>query len=205
MQKAIKYTIFETRWGYFGLAGTEYGLLRTCLPGPAPEKIKGQLLKSLPPVNRESSTEYQVSSRGRPKCLPRATTWGRPYNEAFFKTAQEQIIAYFEGACINFVNVPIVLDGCSSFLSSALNACRNIGFGRTMSYSGLAKKIGRPAAARAVGSALAGNPLPLIIPCHRVVRSDGKIGGFSAAGGKALKTKLLKHEQAAIIDCKQLI
>ena len=191
MQKAIKYTIFETRWGYFGLAGTEYGLLRTCLPGPAPEKIKGQLLKSLPPVNRESSTEYRVSRI--------------EFDKTFFKTAQEQIIAYFEGACINFVNVPIVLDGCSSFLSSALNACRNIGFGRTMSYSGLAKKIGRPAAARAVGSALAGNPLPLIIPCHRVVRSDGKIGGFSAAGGKALKTKLLKHEQAAIIDCKQLI
>jgi len=173
MQKAIKYTIFETRWGYFGLAGTEYGLLRTCLPGPVPEKIKGQLLKSLPPVNRESSTEYRVSRI--------------EFDKTFFKTAQEQIIAYFEGACINFVNVPIVLDGCSSFLSSALNACRNIGFGRTMSYSGLAKKIGRPAAARAVGSALAKNPLPLIIPCHRVVRSDGKIRtGSCASSGQSL-------------------
>lgn len=198
MQKAIKYTIFETRWGYFGLASTKYGLLRTCLPGPAPEKIKGQLLKSLPPVNREPSIGNRASSIQNQ--VSRIE-----FDKTFFKTAQEQITAYFEGACINFVNVPIVLDGFSSFLSSALNACRNIGFGRTMSYSGLAKKIGRPAAARAVGSALAKNPLPLIIPCHRVIRSDGKIGGFSAAGGKALKTKLLKHEQAAIIDCKQLI
>jgi len=178
MQKAIKYTIFETRWGYFGLAGTEYGLLRTCLPLAGPEKVESQLLQNL---------------RG-----PR-------YDKSLYKTAQEQITAYFEGACINFVNVPIVLDGFSSFLSSALNVCRNIGFGRTVSYSALAKKIGRPAAARAVGSALARNPLPLIIPCHRIVRSDGNIGGFSAPGGRDLKAKLLKHEQAALIDCKQLI
>ena len=191
MQKAIKYMIFETRWGYFGLVGTEYGLLRTCLPGPVPEKIKCQLLKSLPPANRASSIEYRVSRID--------------FDKTFFKTAQEQIIAYFEGSCVDFRNIPIVLSSLSQFCRLVLTACRNIEFGRTVSYSALAKKIGRPAAARAVGSALARNPLPLIIPCHRIVRSDGKIGGFSAAGGKTLKTKLLKHEQAALIDCKQLI
>ncbi len=124
------------------------------------------------------------------------------FDKSLFRPLQEQIIAYFEDAVINFRNIPVVLDGFSSFISSVLTGCRNIGFGRTISYSGLAKKTGRPAAARAVGGALAKNPLPLIIPCHRIIRSDGKIGGFSAIGGKDLKAKLLKHEQTSRIDCK---
>jgi len=190
MQKALKYTIFKTKWGYFGLAGTEYGLLRTHLPGPEPEKIKSQLLKNPSLLNRASSIKYRESSI--------------KFDKTFFEATQEQIAAYFDGACVNFRDITIVLDGVSFFVTSVLTACRNIGFGRTISYSGLAKKLGRPAAARAVGNALAKNPLPLIIPCHRIVHSDGKIGGFSAPGGKDLKAKLLKHEHAALIDCKSL-
>jgi len=168
MQKAIKYTIFKTKWGYFGLVGTEYALCRTHLPRPEPEKIKSPLLKNLPTAQ---------------------------FDKTFFKPLQDQIIAYFDGGCIDFRNIPIILDGFGSFLSSVLTACRDIGFGRTISYSGLAKEIGRPDAARAVGSALAKNPLPLIIPCHRIIRGDGKIGGFSAPGGTTLKKKMLLHEQ----------
>ena len=185
MQKTLKYTIFKTKWGYFGLAGTEYGLLRTHLPGPKPEKIKSHLLNNSALVNRASSIEFA---------------------QTFFKATQEQITSYFEGACVNFSDVPIILDGFSFFVSSVLTACRNIGFGRTISYSGLAKKLGPPCflakartgAARAVGNALAKNPLPLIIPCHRVVRSDGKIGGFSAPGGVKLKKRLLQFEQEVL-------
>ena len=188
MQKAIKYTIFKTRWGYFGLAGTEFGLLRTCLPGPEPEKIKSQLLKNLSHLNRVSSIEHRAS--------------GIEFDKTFFKAAQEQITAYFESACVDFRNIPIVLSSVSHFCRSVLTVCRDIEFGRTVSYSTLAKKSGRPAASRAAGSALAKNPLPLIIPCHRVICSDGKIGGFSAAGGKNVKAKLLKHEQAVLIECK---
>ena len=175
MQKAIKYTIFKTKWGYFGLVGTEYALCRTQLPGPKREKIKSLLLKNMPAAQ---------------------------FDKSLFRPLQDQINAYFEGAVINFRNIPVVLDGYSSFLSLVLTACRNIGFGRTISYSGLAIKIGRPPAARAVGGALAQNPLPLIIPCHRIIRSDGKIGGFSAVGGTDLKAKMLKHEQAALTEYK---
>lgn len=188
MQKAIKYAIFETRWGYFGLAGNKYGLLRTCLPGPEPEKIKCQLLKSLSLVNRASGIEDRVSMI--------------KFDKTFFKTAQEQITAYFESTCVDFRNLPIVLSSFSHFHRSVLTACRDIKFGRTVSYSALARKSGRPAAARAVGSALARNPLPLIIPCHRIVRSDGKIGDFSAPGGRNLKEKLLKHEYCALMNSK---
>ena len=175
MQKSIKYTIFKIKWGYFGLVGTEYALCRTQLPGPKREKIKSLLLKNMPAAQ---------------------------FDKSFFRPLQDQINVYFEGAYVDFKNIPIELEGFSSFLGSVLTACRNVGFGRTITYGGLAKKIGRPAAARAVGNALAQNPLPLIIPCHRIIRGDGKIGGFSAAGGTDLKAKLLKHEQKSRIDCK---
>jgi O-6-methylguanine DNA methyltransferase len=73
----------------------------------------------------------------------------------------------------------------------------DLGFGGRRHKNGqeLAAKAGSPKAARAIGGVMAKNPLPLIVPCHRVVRSDGKIGGFSAQGGTKFKNKLLKHEK----------
>jgi len=199
MQKVAKYTIFKTKWGYFGLAGNENGLLRVCLPLSNPEKVKSRLLI--------------ISEAPR-------------FEKRLFKKAQEQITAYFEGACVNFstefshqdtksqrsqiykektsslgafvaknVDIPIVLDGLSDFCSSVLTACRGIKYGQTVSYLGLAKKLGRANAVRAVGNALSKNPLPLIIPCHRVIRSDGKIGGFSTCGGITYKKRLLEFER----------
>jgi len=177
MQKPIKYVILKTKWGYFGLAGTEYGLLRTCLPGNELEKIKSRLLKNLPIAH---------------------------FDKTYYQTLQEQITTYFNGAYVNFgPDIPVVLDGFSSFSTSVLTACRGIRFGQTITYSTLAKKLGRPTAARAVGNALAKNPLPLIIPCHRVVRRDGQLGGFSAPGATAMKEKLLKHEHKALFDHKR--
>ena len=192
MQKVVKYTVFKTKWGHFGLAGTEYALCRTQLPGPKPEKIKALLLKNLLAPNRVPRQsrdrkgvvihEHQVSSI--------------EFDKTFFKTLQEQIAAYFEGACVNFSrDIPLALDGFSSFGISVLTASRAIGFGQTITYGQLARKSGRPNASRAVGSALAKNPLPLLIPCHRVIRSDGKLGGFSAPGGVNLKKRLLLHEK----------
>ena len=80
-----------------------------------------------------------------------------------------------------------------------MTACRDIRFGQTVSYGRLAEMAGKPGAARAVGRALAKNPLPLIIPCHRVICANGKIGGFSAPGGVTLKKRLLQLEQEASI------
>lgn len=169
MEKTRKYTIFKTKWGYFGLAGTEHALCRTHLPVREPEKIKSRFLAALQTAQ---------------------------YDKSFFSSLQEHVAAYFDGERVDFgADIPVLMEGMTHFAGSVLTTCRNIEFGKTVSYLALAKHLGRPAAARAVGSALAGNPMPLIIPCHRVIRSDGKIGGFSAPSGKDLKARLLKHEQ----------
>ena len=168
----IKYAIFKTKWGFFGLAGTKSALCRTQLPGPEPKKIESRLLKNYP---------------------------GAQFDETFFKILQEKIALYFEGSCVNFSpDIPAALDGFGVFSRKVLTACRKIEFGQRITYAGLAAKAGRPAASRAVGNSLAKNPLPLIIPCHRVLRTDGKMGGFSAPGGISLKKKMLTLEHKTL-------
>jgi methylated-DNA-[protein]-cysteine S-methyltransferase len=81
------------------------------------------------------------------------------------------------------------------FQTKVLRAAMKIPYGTVSTYGDLAKKIGHPNSSRAVGNSLSKNPFPLIVPCHRIVRGDGKIGGFSAGGGKELKEKLLRIEQ----------
>ncbi|MBN2313327.1 MAG: methylated-DNA--[protein]-cysteine S-methyltransferase [Sedimentisphaerales bacterium] len=175
MQKPAKYVIFKTRWGYFGLAGSDSTLCRSYLPEPTSANIKRRLLENLPDVDLD---------------------------ENYFKKLQEQITGYFEGARVDFSRVPIILEGLSVFSQQILRACREIEIGQTVTYSGLAKKTGRPSAGRAVGGVMARNPLPLIIPCHRVIRTDGKMGGFTAPGGVSLKKKMLELEQQVLVPGK---
>jgi methylated-DNA-[protein]-cysteine S-methyltransferase len=166
----VKYTIFRTKWGYFGLAATDNGLLRTSLPTAEREKVKSQLLCYFP------------SAR---------------YDKDLFKTIQKQITAYFEGDYVDFRDVPVVLNTVA-FAMRVLDACRSVTFGKTISYGQLAEFTGSPAAARAAGTALSKNPLPLIIPCHRVICADGSLGGFSVPGGVNLKKRLLELEARSL-------
>lgn len=101
---------------------------------------------------------------------------------------------YFAGEHIDFGDIPVVLDGLSPFRQQVLNVIRNLTFGEICSYGQLACECSSPRAARAVGGALASNPIPVIIPCHRVVASDGRLTGFSAPGGENSKRALLKLE-----------
>ncbi len=80
------------------------------------------------------------------------------------------------------------------FQRAVWKACMMIPEGQTRSYKWIAEKIGRPGAVRAVGSALGKNPFAPVVPCHRVIRSDGALGGFSAPGGPRAKARLLKRE-----------
>lgn len=89
-------------------------------------------------------------------------------------------------------DLPIDLTRIPPFAQRVLSACREIPYGKTRTYRELAAAIGSPGAARAVGGALARNPVPVVIPCHRVLGSDGRLTGF--LGGLAWKRALLAHE-----------
>lgn len=170
----LQYVILQTKWGYFGLAGEGDAVRRTCLPAPDAEVVKRRLLLGLDPSDG--------SLRFDPGWLP---------------NLQERIIAYFNGENVDFsVDPPILLDHATSFTRRVLNACRAIPFGQTRTYSNLADQVGSPGAARAVGGVMASNPIPLIVPCHRVLRTDGGLGGFSAPGGTAAKQRMLELERA---------
>ena len=112
-----------------------------------------------------------------------------------FKDIIERLRAYFDGHSVDF---PDRLDfsGATPFQHSVWQAARLIPYGETHSYAWVAGQIGKPDAARAVGQALGRNPLPIIIPCHRVLAADGGLGGFS--GGIKVKRFLLSMEGASI-------
>jgi methylated-DNA-[protein]-cysteine S-methyltransferase len=103
-----------------------------------------------------------------------------------------QIEAYLAGEAIDFSISELDLEGCGDFERRILLVNYQIPQGRVMTYGGLAAKAGVPGGARAVGNVMAGNPFPLVIPCHRVIRSDGSLGGFG--GGLPMKRALLEKE-----------
>lgn len=102
---------------------------------------------------------------------------------------------YFMGEPVDF-DMELALDG-TLFAMNVWNALRKIPWGETRSYGQLAAAIGNPKAGRAVGAACGANPLPLVIPCHRVVNADGTIGGYSGGGGTDFKRGLLRLEGLA--------
>jgi len=102
---------------------------------------------------------------------------------------------YCSGENVALGGVPVDWSSLTAFQQKALRAAAQIPYGSVVTYSGLPRKIDTPKRARAVGNALAQNPFPLLIPCHRVIKGDGSIGGFSAAGGTGLKIRLLKMER----------
>ena len=106
-------------------------------------------------------------------------------------TLARQLTQFAAGKSVRFA-VPLDLTAGTPFQQAVWRALLKIPRGETRSYAWVAKQVGRPRATRAVGAACGSNPVPLIVPCHRVVASDGSLGGFS--GGLPVKKKLLKLE-----------
>ncbi len=102
---------------------------------------------------------------------------------------------YFTGKRFDFLDIPLDLGGCPEFTRAVLERCRGIPYGETSTYRELAVGIGRPTAVRAVAQALARNPIPILIPCHRVIGSDGTLRGYSGAGGTETKKTLIAMEK----------
>jgi len=161
------HAIWPTAWGPMAAVATPAGLARVILPFYHSEDL-GQLIAFEHPASVED-----------PRALAEFV---------------EQSRAYFNGRQPRFDAIACDLPPAEKFSGKILRACRGIPYGQTSSYGRLAAAAGEPGAARAAAAALGRNPLPLIIPCHRVTYADGRPGGFSAPGGVALKRRMLALE-----------
>jgi len=110
----------------------------------------------------------------------------------------ERIRKHLEGEVQDFRDVAVDLEGATSFFRQVYEITREIPAGQMRTYGEIAKAAGQPGAAQEVGQAMAKNPVPIIVPCHRVSAAGGKLGGFSAPGGPATKAKLLALEGATV-------
>ncbi len=162
----ILYSIFNTTSGWMGIAANEYGLIFTVLPQIDKKKALSLIKEKLHQNN-----------------LVR--------DEKYFKEIKTSLIDYFEGKRVVF-DYPLDLRLATEFEKKVWRVTQTIPYGQVRTYQFIAREIGHPKAFRAVGQALKKNPLPIIIPCHRVIQSNGKSGGFS--GGIEFKEKLLMLE-----------
>ena len=167
--KDLNYATFDTDMGWAGILGSTRGLRRITLPQRSTQEVR-QLLGD--GVNQ--------------------ATWSPGYFDDLIK----RLKIYFGGHKTAFPD-KLDLSGATAFQCEVWEATRLIPYSETRSYTWVARQIKKPRAVRAVGQALGRNPLPIIIPCHRVVASDGKLGGFS--GGVEIKKRLLWLEASANI------
>jgi methylated-DNA-[protein]-cysteine S-methyltransferase len=128
--------------------------------------------------------------QGQRHAPPRTREWRR--EDDAFAPVREQLDAYFAGTLTEF-ELPLAMAG-TPFQRRVWAALREIPYGETISYGELARSVGRPGGARAVGLANGRNPVGIVVPCHRVIGADGSMTGYG--GGLARKTWLLEHEAA---------
>lgn len=140
----------------------------------------GLLRLQLPPLDQFDSAEHHTAVSG---------------SSSLVEQARQQLAEYFDGQRVVF-QLPVDLQHCSDFETAVLQATREIPYGEVRSYKWIAERIGRPRAMRAIGNALHKNPVPIVIPCHRVVKSDGSMGGY--AFGAEWKTRLLHLERDTV-------
>jgi methylated-DNA-[protein]-cysteine S-methyltransferase len=164
-----QYALFDTPIGPCGVAWSGHRLTRLQLP-----------------ESDQTGTERRLGASG----ADRDALAPPPEVER----AIADVRRYLAGEPIDFRAIALDLDGVSPFHRKVYDAARSVGWGETASYADLARIAGSPAAARAVGQAMARNPVAIIIPCHRILASGGKLGGFSAFGGRSRKECLLALE-----------
>lgn len=116
----------------------------------------------------------------------------------------DRVLALLKGEAIDLSDVPVDLDDAPEFHRKVYEVARTIPPGRTMTYGEIARRLGVPHESREVGQALGRNPIAVIVPCHRVLGADGRMGGFSASGGVATKRRILEIEGAAALSAGPL-
>ena len=167
----MEFVIFDTAMGPFGLGWTAAGLKRVLLPGEPPEAMA-------------ASFERAGFVSGTPD-----------------RTVERLINAiedYADGIEVDFSATQLDLAGLPAFHRRAYGCLLRVGWGQTVTYGELARQLGDVGLSRAVGQAMGANPIPLVIPCHRVLASDGRPGGFSAPGGALSKVRMLALEGVSV-------
>lgn len=167
------FALFDTAIGPCGLAWGARGLLAV----------------QLPEANAEA-TRMRVRRRG--------SGLSEQDPPAAIKDVIEAIVTHLQGQARDFAAVALDMESLPAFHRLVYAAARRIPSGETRSYGEIAKMVGEPGAARAVGQALGRNPFPIIVPCHRVLAAGGAPGGFSARGGATTKFKILAIEGAVL-------
>ncbi|MGQ9463778.1 MAG: methylated-DNA--[protein]-cysteine S-methyltransferase [Candidatus Fervidibacter sp.] len=152
-------------WGWVGVGTTSKGVAKVVLPKRSKKEVKAVLSAFVNGKNRRLAEE-----------------------------CARLISRYLQGEPVALERVPIDCENLPpTYRSILMTLRRKVGFGRTVTYGELARLCGMPRATRLVGQVMAKNPVPLLVPCHRVIRSDGSSGGFS--GGLEQKERLLKLER----------
>ena len=164
----VGYRTHDTPVGQLLLAATALGLVRVAFASEDHDEVLHRLAERVSPRVLRAPDRLSAAAR--------------------------ELDEYFEGRRHSF-DVPVDLRLARGFRQRVLRCLPEIGYGRTASYAAVAASAGSPNAVRAVGTACATNPVPLVIPCHRVVRSDGGLGGY--AGGPEIKARLLELERSA--------
>ena len=150
MSQQLSYTIFQTDAGWMAVLASERGIVRATLPHPSTDEAEKALGERAHQATRNNERYADLVTRFQ---------------------------GYFRGEKLSFPD-RLDLSGGTPFQCAVWESARQIPYGETRSYGELAEEIGRPGAARAVGQAMSRNPVAIVIPCHRVVASGGKLGGF---------------------------
>lgn len=173
MDHGTQLSAFSTSLGWFGIVGQGDDVLALTFGQPNVGAVHTKLLAE--------------------GVIPRSTT-----PSDWCPELRQRLTDYTEGAADDFADVTIVDTRTTDFQRAVVRAVRAIGYGRMLSYGEVAARAGSPGAARAVGHVMATNRVPILIPCHRVVASGGKPGGYSGAQGLRTKLHLLALEKAPL-------
>jgi methylated-DNA-[protein]-cysteine S-methyltransferase len=170
-----KFALFDTAMGRCGIVWNERGIAGVQLAEKRVTSTRASLRRHFPGAIEAPPT----------RTVHRAIT---------------RIVALLEGKPVDFDGVELDTEGLPPFHRRVYEVARRIPVGATLTYGEIAKRLGEPGAARAVGQALGANPWPIIVPCHRVLAAGGRPGGFSAPGGVTTKLRLLATEGAAAFE-----
>lgn len=166
-----EFTVFETALGWMGAAWRGRALVAFQLAAASRDATERGLRRRL--------------------LLPDIET---PETPLWIAALVQTVQRYALGERVDFSGVTVDLSGLDPLRRAIYEDIRTLGFGETTTYGGLAAKLGRPGAAREVGQAMGANPVPLIVPCHRVLAAGNRLGGFSAPGGADSKLRMLMLE-----------